>query len=246
MNRSFLVSLITGLVLLTALAALVYFVFPWINWGKVQVMPGQTITVVGEAQDQQTSQMATFSAGVDVVNDEREVALSEVNQRVTGLIEAVKSFGIDSTDIKTQNVSMYRSEEYYYDENGAQKSRPGQWRVSNSVTVTLRDITRASALTDLLTASGATNVYGPNFSVTTDTKLQSELLREAINNAYTKAEEMASANGRRLGRVLSVYEGTQPTGIVPLYDGMGGGGGAPIEPGSETVSASVTVTYELQ
>lgn len=224
------------------------FLLPWqsVKWGNISVSPGNNVTVYGEAQGQQKSQVAVFSAGVSAVNDNKESAISEVNLQVQKLIDAAKTFGIPPEDTKTQNLSVYQSEETYYEE-GRQKSRLGQWRVNNTVEIRLKEVERSSDLADLLTNSGANNVYGPSFSVEDSTEAENALLDTAIKNAQAKAELIAKATNRKLGKVLSVSEGGVQSPIYSLKaDGLGGGGGTPISPGSQTVSKTVTVTFELR
>lgn len=207
-------------------------------------MPGRTVTVVGEAEKQQKNQIATFTAGVSVVNDSKDAAVAEVNQKIEAIIAAVKDFGIKAEDIKTQNLNIYQREETYYEE-GRQKTRPGQWSVSNTIEIKLRDVERASALADLLTKSGATNVWGPNFTFEESENGEDSLLSEAIKNAQEKAEIVARASGGKLGKILSVTEGYQQIPVV--YRALeGGGGGAPVEPGSTTIKKVVTVVFELK
>lgn len=210
------------------------------------MQPGEIITVSGEAKKIQKNQIASFTAGVEAVNDKKEVAVKEVNDKVAALITAVKNFGITATDIKTQNASTYQSEETYWD-NGVQKSRKGQWRIANSIEIVLRDVDKASQLTDLLNASGATNVYGPNFQMDDTNKVDAELFTKAMDNAREKAEAMAKASGRKLGKVMSVSEGGSVANypVYAMKEGMGGGG-APIEPGSATVTKTVSVVFELK
>lgn len=224
-----------------------YFI-PWqtISWGSVAVSPAPMITVTGTAQTQQKTQVATFVAGVTSVNDNKDTAVNEVNDKVTTIIESVKEFGIEAKDIQTQNLNVYQMEESYYDE-GRQKTRQGQWRVSNDVSIKLRDVDRASELAGILTKGGATNVYGPNFALDDTKEAEADLLQQAIEDARKKAEIMAAGSGRTLGKVISVTEGGGSGPIVPMFAReMGGGGGAPTEPGSGTVSSSVTVTFELR
>lgn len=235
--------LIIGLVLLAGM-----YLIPWrtMNWGNISVAPSLSVTVTGSAKSQVENQVASFTAGINVVNDSKDTAISEANKKIEAIIAAIKEFGVKSSDIKTQNLNVFQQEETYYD-NGVQKQRAGQWRVNNTIEITLRDISQASDLTQILTASGANNIYGPNFTV--DDTLQSEtaLLGKAIDNARTKATEIARASGRKLGPILNVTEGIQSVNPVYSYaKGMGGGGGMPTEPGSATIEKSVTVTFELK
>jgi len=225
-----------------------YFI-PWqnINWGKIEMMPASSITVIGEAKTIQKNQIAQYTAGVSTVNDDKQTAINEVNNKTAALIGAVKNFGVAEEDIKTANLSVYQSEESYW-EDGRQKSRKGQWRVSNSITIKLREVDEASALTDVLSQSGATNIYGPNFQMEDTEGAEIGLLGEAIKNAKEKAEKIAAESGKKLGEVISVNEGGSTSYPMPMiaYSERGGGGGAPVEPGSGTIYKSVTVIFELK
>lgn len=223
-----------------------YFI-PWhqINWGKVSLAPDNTVTVIGEAKTEQQTQIASFTAGVTAVNDDKQKAVDEVNQKVATLIQSVKDFGIPEADIKTQNLSIYQQEEPVT-VDGRQRSAPGQWRVSNDVLIKLREVDKTSDLTDLLSESGATNVYGPNFAVDDTAQAELDLVDQAIKNAREKAAAIAQASGKTVGEVLTVTEaGAQNPMPVYMARDMGGGGGAPVEPGTSTVYKSLTVTFEL-
>ena len=223
------------------------YVFPWrhIQWGKMELVGTRSVTVIGTAQQRQENQIAQFSAGVSSINDDREKAIAQVNENMEKLVQAVKDFGIADEDIQTENVSVFQNEDTIFVE-GAQRQRPGQWRVNNSVAIKLRDVTKAISLTEVLTKNGATNVYGPNFQLDSEQRPEDALLSEAIEDARQKAELAAVASGGSLGRVLNVMEAGAGSSI-PLYAAMerGGGGAGPIEPGTSTVSKTVTVTFEL-
>lgn len=242
-NKSVSAAVILSSVLLVSLVALGGLFLP--SWGKLQLLPSHTITVVGEAKSQEKSQIAIFSAGVSAFNDDKNIAVSDVNKKVEAIIEAVKEFGVTSEDIKTQSMNVYQNQDQYY-EDGRQKYRPGQWNVSNTVEIKLRNVDRAASLAGVLTKGGATNVYGPNFTFDDTSEQSTALLDAAFKNAQEKAAKVAGSTGRKLGSVVSVTEAGAMQQSVPLYrmEGGGGGGGA-VEPGSGTVSKSVTVTFEL-
>ncbi len=230
-----------GLVFTALILGAIYFI-PW-TFGLRQ---GRTVTVTGMAQSQKTNEIARFTAGVNAVNDNKEKAVAEVGEKVTALIQSVKQFGIADKDIQTQNMNIYQTQEQYY-EGGSQKQRLGQWNVSNTIEITLREVGKAQELTDLLSKSGANNVYGPNFSIDEGSNKDMGLTEEAIKDARTKAAAMAQASGAKLGKVLAVSEGGSSANY-PVYSmkAEGMGGATPVEPGSTTVSKSVTVTFELR
>lgn len=215
------------------------------SWGKLRLLAPHTITVVGEAKSQEKSQIAIFTAGVSAFNDDKNAAVNDVNKKVEAIIVGVKEFGVTSEDIKTQSMNIYQNQDQYYEE-GRQKFRPGQWNVSNTVEIKLRNVDRAASLAGVLTKSGATNVYGPNFTFDDTSEQSTALLDAAYKNAQTKAAKVAQSTGRKLGKVVSVTEaGAMQQPIMYRMEGGGGGGGGAVEPGSGTVSKTVTVTFEL-
>lgn len=240
------VALIMSSVLFVVLLALGGMFLP--SWGRIQFAPTRTVTVVGEAKSQEKSQIAVFTAGVNAFNDDKTAAVSDVNKKVEAIIQAVKVFGVTPQDIKTQSLNIYQNQEQYYDETGRQKYRPGQWNVSNTVEITLRNVDQASALAGVLTNSGANNVYGPNFTFDDTSEKATALLDAAFKNAQIKADKVAQSTGRKLGKVVSVSEAgasQQPVTYARMEGGGGGGGGA-IEPGTGSVTKIVTVTFELE
>jgi len=173
------------------------YLLPKMDWGKMRWQPTESVTVSGEAKTVLKNQISSFTAGVDAVADKKDDAAKEVNSKMEALIKAVKGFGIKAEDVKTQSLSYYQSEETYWD-NGVQKSRKGQWRVSSSVEITLREVDWASALADLLAGSGATNVYGHNFQFDDASEVKKDLFDKAITDAREKAVIIAKSEGETL------------------------------------------------
>ncbi len=233
----------------TAVVLAILFFFPWkmITWGKLVMSPERVVTVTGYAESKEKNQIANYSAGVNAVKDSKDEAVKEVNDKIAAITQAVKDFGVDASDIQTQSMSVYQRQDSVY-ENGVQKSKPGQWDVNNTISVTLRDVEKAAAMADLLTKSGATNVYGPNFQLDTSAKAADSLMADAIADARVKAEAMANASGTTLDKVISVSEGSSGGVVYPLYAAMDGrgGGGSSVEPGSTSISKTVTVVWSLK
>lgn len=208
-----------------------------------QIQPA--VTVTGEASNQEANQVATFNAGVNAVNDNKDAAIKEVNEKISAVVASVKEFGVPDADIKTQNMNIYQNQEMYY-EGGTQKQRLGQWNVSNTVEIKLRQVERATELATLLSQSGANNVWGPNYALDETSQAENALMEKAIEDARMKAERIADASGASLGKVIQVIEGNNSGIIAPMYRAEGGGGGAAMEAGSTLVTKTVSVTFELR
>lgn len=246
-DRSAFIKFTFGGLLIGILVFLALYFVPWENvmWGGLRLSAAKTVTVTGEAEKQERSQVATFVAGVTAVNDDKDAAISEVNSKITEIISSLKDFGIKDQDLKTQNLSINQNEQTYY-EDGVQKQRPGQWRISNNIEIKLSDASRASSLASLLTKSGATTVYGPNFTLEDISSVQEELLKLAMEDARSKAQVLATLANSNLGEVVSVTEGTGGASVFQNIGFEGGGGGGGLQPGSGTASKTVTVVFELK
>ena len=225
-------------IVVLVLVIIAAFVLPWrnINWGKIN-FAGETVVVTGESKVKQKNEVASFSAGVNVTDANKESAVAEVNKKINELIDSVKAFGILADDIQTQSMSVYQQQEV----------NNNKWVVNNTVEITLRDVAKTQEFIDLLNKSGANNVYGPNFRIEETSDTEKSLVDSAMTDAREKAEIIAKSAGRKLGKVINVSEGSG--GIsYPMYsmkvDGLGGGAAA--EPGTSTISKTLTVSFELK
>ncbi len=217
------------------------FVLPWknINWGKVNFTQ-ETVVVTGESETKQKNEVASFSAGVNAIKEKKEEAVEEVNKKINELTVSVKAFGIPEADIQTQSVNVY-------EQRDSVKQNISKWVVNNTIEITLRDVSKVNDLVDLLNKSGANNVYGPSFRIEDTKEAEKTLYNDAVADARERAELIAKASGRKLGKVINVVEGSSSNygfKAVPMSDSVAGG--AELSPGTSTISKTLTVTFELK
>jgi len=236
-----------------------------VTWYYLPFHAPYTVSVTGTAKSAVSNNMSSFNATVSETNEDKQTALDAVNKKMAGLIKSLKDFGIPDADIKTQQVSVYQQPEVV-PMRGSESPSPGSgttpngaqtliypvppgagklvWYASNSIDVTVRDVSKVSQVSDILNKA-ATSVYGPNLGVDQNTQSDVELLTQAINDAKSKAEAIAKANGQRIGRMVSVNElgSNYP---LPLYGVKDASVGTPIEPGTSNLSKSVNVVFELR
>jgi hypothetical protein len=213
--------------------------------GIATVFSKRSITVSGSANRQETNKLASFNATVSSKNADKAAVMSEVTQKSEKLIADLKAFGVDDKDLKTQSLNIYREQTPYWD-NGIQKYQDGDWNGSISVDITLRDISKSGELTTLLAAADTSNIWGPNYSLNEGEPEKAALLKQAFDSAKVKADSLAGGMGLKVGKVLSVVEGSTTNAIYPMRDSAMGAGGGGMEPGSSNVSTSLTVTFELR
>ena len=180
---------------------------------------------------------AQLSFGVSTDAKTASAALRANAAEMTKVIAAVKAQGIPSADIRTELVSL------------SPRTTPAGdaivgYTATNSVSVTLRDLGKAGAAIDAAVEAGANQVSGPNLVRADETALYSQALRAAIANARSKAQAIAAASGLHLKRITDVAEAGGPI-PVPESAKVGVAPSTPIEPGTELVTATVTVTFSV-
>lgn len=220
---------------------------PWANisWGRIIFDSPRTITVTGSAQREEANQLASFSAGVEAANLDKQAALTAVQQQMEKLVADLKAANIPQADIKTSNVSVWQSQDPVPMDNGRTSTKPGEWRVNNTIEVIVRDVKMTEKVLQILNSSGATNVYGPNYRAD-ETQKGNDLLAKAVEDARAKADAVAAAQNVSVVRVLSITEGSAAGGVFPMALKDGAGGGGPVLPGTSTISTSATVVFEVK
>jgi uncharacterized protein len=137
-----------------------------------------------------------------------------------------------------------------YSENGDPTQITG-FEITNQLQITVRDTDMLGNLLDEVVNAGANSINGVTFYVDDQTAAASEARRLAVEDASTKAEELAAAAGLTLGPVLSIAEGTVSPMPPPMAAGAGGmemakaQAAVPVQPGSSTISVDVTMTFAL-
>ena len=110
----------------------------------------------------------------------------------------------------------------------------------------MHDLSRTGKVVDAAVAAGADNTSGPQFSRANTASLTEQALRDAYENAHAKAEALAQETGGQLGELLRIEENGQAPQPVPYFDSAAmRTAGTPIERGTQSVQANVTVTFSL-
>ncbi len=208
----------------------------------------RTITVAGFGKINSSNDIAVTTMGYS--NTDKDVAKAQAeNKKVMDQIYAeLKKMGVAEKDLQS-SYSIYP--DYNYTQDRGQELKG--YRVSNSLTIKIRDLNKISEVLSLAGKYGATEVNGLSFTIDEPENLKSQARDKALMDAKVRAEHLAQVLGLRLGGVITYneYEGGgdfyQPQMLMKdSVGGMGGGAPAAISAGSRDVSMNVNVTYELQ
>lgn len=196
------------------------------------------ITVTGNGEIRTTPDRASLTFGLQTHGATAAEVQAAHAAQVKRLIAALKAAGVAAKDLKTEQFDV--SPRYDPDKVDAQRG----YSANSSVSVSNQPLDRASRLGEVGIAAGADSVSGPSLSVADPDSGYDRALERAVADAREKAKVLATAAGVSLGEVTAIVEGSSPE---PYYAAEMRTLDAkmPIEPGSEQVTATVTVTFAL-
>ena len=192
------------------------------------------ITVIGSGSANVTPDRASLAFGTVSQAKTASAALAASSQAVTRVIDALRKARIAKADIQTSEVSL--SPRF----NDTGETVVG-YTATNSVTATVRKLGDAGDVIDAAVGAGANQVSGPNLLASDQDAAYRTALKAAVANARAKAETLAGATGVTLGKVTAVIEGGAMP--IPLAAGAAKDSATPIEPGTQEIQASVSVTF---
>ena len=195
------------------------------------------VTTIGHGVVTAVPDEATVSAGVRSDAATAAAALAQNSRTMNNVIDALKKAG--GKELQTQQVSLYPQT----DESGKVTGYVAQNTISAKAS-----IAGAGALVDAATAAGANTVDGPMLGVSDRDALYRNALKKAVEDARAKALALADAGGFGVGAVTTVVE--QGAADRPVYAPLAATAKAadstPVEPGTQDVTADVTVSFTIR
>lgn len=200
------------------------------------------VTVTGKGEVRGTPDLLRAEIGADATAPDVSAAVTQANTKAQAIIDAVVGAGVKREDVQTSKLSV-----------NPQYSSPGRdggpntisgYKAENSVRIVVRDLPKASGVLDKAVLAGGNNsrLRNVNFDMADDSKLLSEARERAFKDAKSHAEQYAKLSGMGLGDVVTIDE---QHGSRPLTGPADAKMAAPIEPGTQTVTFSVTVKWAL-
>ncbi len=214
-----------------------------------------TISVSGKGESYAAPDIATFSFTVQeekmVVSDAQKV----VDEKIASIISFLKKNGVEDKDIKTQGYNIYPRYEYpeirclvYPCPQG--KQTLAGYDVSQSVQVKIRTLADAGRIIGGVGGLGVTDVSGLTFSIDKEDAVLRAARQKAIDDAQTKAKELAHDLGVTLVRIVNFSEsGNYPVPMMYAAKSADGGGAsetAQLPAGENQFISNITITYEIR
>ena len=210
---------------------------------------GATVSVTGSATILAPADTATVRLGVTESAQNVLEAQSAMNAKIEAIRQALLESGIDEKSINTDRLNIYTN--YSYAEDGTE--RVSSYTASSTLSIVTQDMDATGAIIDTAFGAGANTLNGIEFSVQNTEEVMDEAYVQAMLDAHDKAELLAQTEGASVRGVVSISQGSAYS-----YDSMsnslrmdatvaeGAGAGTFVQAALIEVSASVSVTYELQ
>ncbi len=261
-----------GLALMISVLILAYAGLKYANFYSKMIQPSsfRSFLVTSNAKVNSLPDIAQFNFQVITEGNKNLVALQSKNTEITNkVITFLKDQGILSNNIKTQS---YNLRPRYQNSNCQISNTPSRYldskinfikqtcpppsivgyTVTQTIAVKIHNFNKIGNIMSGLSKNGANKISSLSFSINDLSKVQTEARNQAIAKAKIKAESIAQASGFKLGRLITIREGSP----YPIYNSSlltaRSAGATPsnpspiIQPGSQEINVSVTLQYEIK
>jgi uncharacterized protein YggE len=206
------------------------------------------LSVVGTGEATVSPDLLTVVVQVDARGSSAAAALAADNAEAAGALTTFEDGGVQAKDIATSGLSL--QPQYAYPKGIPTLTG---YEVDNTVTATLRDISKSGAIIDAVvgSAGNALQIESIGFSSADPGVAQDRARARAASQAVTHARALARAAGRSLGAVCSVNDQSQAP--VSGFDqvaapsaGTASAASVPISAGQQIQTAQVSLVYSLE
>jgi uncharacterized protein len=196
-----------------------------------------------------TPDRAQVTFSVQTEDTDVKIAQADNAAKMSKVIDAVVAAGIPRDALKTTGYNIYP---IYEDSTGILTPKIKTYQVTNTLTVTLHDVSRTGEIIDIAVANGINQASTIQFMLSDAQaqELRGEALKKAVANARADAEAVAGALGVNITGMgtVDITQSYMPV-VFSNYNKLDAAAGAgsvaptPIQPGDITVNAQVSVTY---
>lgn len=204
----------------------------------------KTLSVSGSATLSEEPDRATILISVDT-NASTALEAQQGNAKKMAAVQAAISLRGIALSIETVSFSVSPRYEWE-DDKYVQKG----YDVSHTIKVKTQKLDRVGEILDAATEAGANRIGSISFELSDDAKEQLRInaLKGAMNNARTKAAELARAAGVSIVGTKSITESVSFVSPTPYYfaaERATAAAETPVQPAEVEVKADVGVVYDI-
>ena len=202
------------------------------------------ITETGFGTVSITPDLLTLSLDVHTTAPQASRALSDNDVATAAVLHALTSGGVAPRDLQTTDLTIQPD----YARTGTKVTGYG---VDDTVVAKLRKLSTAGTLIDAAVSAGgnAARIDSLSFSTTRPLRAQARARGLAVREAVGHARAIAASASEKIGGICSIDDQTATSTTAPVpFQGFGSAAPSahvPVESGSQTVTARVSVVFAL-
>jgi hypothetical protein len=204
------------------------------------------IWVNGHGEVNAAPDIAILQLGISAQRASVAEAQAEAATAMDKVMATLRAGRVADKDIQTQYFSIQQVTRW--DQDKQQEIVVG-YRVSNMVMSKIRDIAKTGSIIDTVAEAGGdlTRIDNISFSIDGPSQYRKEARDKAMADARTKAEQLASLSGVKLGKPTYISESisypvySQPTRVAEGAPAPT----TPISPGEMKISLDIQVVYAI-
>jgi uncharacterized protein len=207
-----------------------------------------TIVMSGEGTASGAADLARVSASTETHGRNAAAAMDANRAMMNQVFDALTALGVPKQAIQTSDFSL-QPEYPPVDPKDPKPREIDGYQVTNSIEVTLDDVSKAGAVLDALIAAGANRSAGVSFGVKDPHPLAIQARANAGRDALERAQIYAKAVGATLGPVLSIRENESAVYSDSAVESVvvtASRRPTSLAPSQQSVSAQVTVIWALK
>jgi len=227
-----------------AISTLLLFMF----WQIPGVSTPPVLLVTGNSQVFVTPDQATVRLGIVRQSANAQTAQEQANVVAQEILNTIAKVGVPPSQIQTTRLVLTP---VYAPRSPDSRDAPRivAYNATNSVSVRLENLSVIGPVIDAGLKAGANQLEGVQFGLRNDLPSRQQALKQAVEEARSKAQTMADALRVNLVEVLEASEG----GVSILGDSIEPLAGrvmsltaeTPVSPGQIRVNANVTIRYRI-
>lgn len=202
----------------------------------------RTITVTGKSETVVEAQYAIINLGIKHISNEMNQSHDELMKTISKLTTALEKIGLADADIKKSFI--LQGQEYSWEKD----SRVLKGYYSEClIDLYVKDINKIATVYRELANYRSITINGTEYKRNDEFDIRKIEFEKALQAAKKKAEYMARALDRKIGKVYSIQEVSPDNYVVAnLYERDKDSGGVKTGFGNIKISAQVVVVYELE
>jgi uncharacterized protein len=200
------------------------------------------VSVSATGQAHVSPDRATIFVGVQSRGATASAAGADNARRQRAVLDTLRVLGISGDRVSTMNYNV--SPEVQYSPNNSAPPKVVGYAVTNTVRAEITRLEDVGRIIDAVLGKGANELSSLQFYSSKADSARRSALAAAVANARADADALARAAGGSLGQLAEISSGEPPVRPIAMpMAKLAGQASTPIEPGQQTVEATVSVRW---